>query len=293
MPPKKAANDMEHQLQPAEFSSSETERNLAPPEAQNNEETPEARLIQAHEQEALLARLQEKIMRRKFGYRVFSWLTISTYLLYWILAGLLVFYPPTYTTLDFVIGSLLACLIMIACMNTMRRLWGKSALEIGQIDDMRAVGILAETLRIGKRHKDIQHGVKISLTRLLPQLKASDAHFLNGEQRTCLYRQLKAGNIAKEADFLVAILTALEQVGDAQAIPYVEALVKSAPSNSPVAEAARNCLPYLQQNAHQQSNAETLLRAASNDVTDTLLRPVNGTVETAPEQLLRAADRDR
>jgi hypothetical protein len=93
-----------------------------------------------------------------------------------------------------------------------------------------------------------------------------------------------------EADFLVAILRAFEQIGDTRCVPYVEELARFADQKR-VRDAAEACLPYLQELAENERSSQTLLRAASASGTtpDTLLRPAHALTETEPGHLLRAS----
>jgi hypothetical protein len=159
------------------------------------------------------------------------------------------------------------------------------------LNSVQAVGPLAEALDWPDMHS---RRIAIeALTQLLPRLHATDAALLNPAQRAALYRTLTMTNAGAHSKFLVALLKALEQVGDQAAIPSVENLLKSQPVTSQqkkVHEAARDCLPYLQEQARQDQYSQTLLRAASGPTipTETLLRPVSSPqcVETA--YLLRA-----
>jgi hypothetical protein len=132
-------------------------------------------------------------------------------------------------------------------------------------DDLRAVGLLAETLPMG----DPTHTLAVSaLTRLLPRLKASDAGLLDDGQRACLYRALR--NCANprifwryNPHFAVTILRALEQIGDSRALPVVQRLASGrakTPAQKRIQNAARECLPYLRLHAIQQQDDRTLLR---------------------------------
>ncbi len=134
-----------------------------------------------------------------------------------------------------------------------------------------------------------------ALIKLLPRLRASDAHLLNAHERACLYERLRTntrgsfqGGYAEE--LTLAILKALEQIGDGQAALYVYQAAKTAKSPK-VREAASNCLPYLMQRAEQERATNSLLRPShAADVSDkTLLRAAQNTPGAEPQQLLRAS----
>ena len=94
-------------------------------------------------------------------------------------------------------------------------------------------------------------------------------------------------------NLLLAILAALEQVGDEAAVPYVKRLADSRAitrEQRRIQQKAEACLPYLESCANQRRGSQTLLRASSIDSTrpEILLRPASGNTDTEPEQLLRA-----
>ncbi len=117
------------------------------------------------------------------------------------------------------------------------------------------------------------------LIRLLPHLTAADTRLLNQQQRTLLYSQLHTAHTKSTASFQIAILKALEQIGDENAIPTVQALAlcsPTSPSARQVRDAALHCLEFLPQVAQKNSASQQLLRASFSET-------------TSPQQLLRAS----
>lgn len=166
----------------------------------------------------------------------------------------------------------------------------KAARMLARFDDVRAVGALIEALDWPE--EQVRVAARLALLRLLPRLQASDAALLHTGQRTSLYRYLKMRNAHRDADFLVTILKALEQVGDASALPPVQRLAEGAAhtyNQRRVRRQARECLPYLEARAEQQRASQTLLRASSAGATSPqmLLRPATGSNNAEPQQLLR------
>lgn len=163
---------------------------------------------------------------------------------------------------------------------------------VADADDLRVIGSLCRFLEWNSASKGI-------LTCLLPRMQSTDAHLLNAEQRLCLYKQLRRDTHTifflpnRNAELSLVILKALEQIGDASALPYVAQAAKTARSAS-VRQAASDCLPYLTQRAKSEHEANSLLRAsASIAIPDaTLLRAAQSLPEAAPQQLLRAAASD-
>jgi hypothetical protein len=131
--------------------------------------------------------------------------------------------------------------------------------ELAQYDGVRAVGPLAEALTW--KDKSIRIIAEAALIRLLPRIQASDADCLNEKQRKCLHQAL----YCKNEPLVLAILTALEQVGDEKAMPYVEKLAAGRTRSSwekRIQAAAEVCLPYLKQRVEEARSRQTLLRAA-------------------------------
>ncbi|HZP84767.1 MAG TPA: hypothetical protein VFB21_24240 [Chthonomonadaceae bacterium] len=159
------------------------------------------------------------------------------------------------------------------------------------LDDVQAVGRLAESL--DWPDPQMRRVAIRALTPLLRRLQASDSARLSPRQRAALYRMLKMSNARAHAEFLMALLKALEQVGDGAAVPYVQNLVESSPltwRQIQVQQAAQDCLPYLQELARQDSYSQTLLRASSAAApsAEGLLRPAYGSPDAEPATLLRA-----
>jgi hypothetical protein len=161
--------------------------------------------------------------------------------------------------------------------------------RLAELDDIRAVGPLAEALEF--EDDQIRTIVVNALARLLPRLKASDAPLLNSEQRACLYRALQQSTLPPLSRLTLPILKALEQIGDEEALPQVESLLRQPYLNSEKRAAAETCREFLIQNAEQKRIRKTLLRPVETVEAhpETLLRPAQACTTTAPEELLRAA----
>jgi hypothetical protein len=97
----------------------------------------------------------------------------------------------------------------------------------------------------------------------------------------------------KNTALVLAILKALEQIGDEKAVRYVEkvALGKTKTSkNEAVRIAAAECLEFLNRHKQNQGDKQILLRSSSVPpaAPQELLRPAQSVAETEPRQLLRA-----
>jgi hypothetical protein len=140
--------------------------------------------------------------------------------------------------------------------------------RLSQIDDRRAVGPLLEALDIPDTKT--RRAVTTALIRLLPQLREDDGRLLTDTQREGLYRALEPPKLLGfsqpgqyDKNLVVAVLQALEQIGEEYAIPHVEALERSSPYVS-VRKAAKTCRSHLESRyqTEQIRARRTLLRAA-------------------------------
>ena len=170
--------------------------------------------------------------------------------------------------------------------------------ELIRLGGLKAIGPLLE-MRLATISAQDFAAIHGALIQLLPEMKASDANLLTARQRGYLYSLLQY-----ETDFTtanshnhtlcLAILKALEQIGDGKALPIVERLAEMKTRNSrrlKVKQAANDCLPLLRANYVSVDANRTLLRASAavTAAPETLLRPAPFVAESAPLQLLRAS----
>ncbi len=112
------------------------------------------------------------------------------------------------------------------------RLQRRATRGIIALDIPQAVGPLIDVLATSSVFPGSE--TKAALTRLLPRLKSSDANLLLPRQRKSLNLFLRIDESWRNsngfygADLKIAILHALEQIGDQTALPAVEKLAKSA-----------------------------------------------------------------
>lgn len=193
-------------------------------------------------------------------------------------------------------GSYFWFFALFGSMAAMSQKHKEAASQLAQLQDIRAVGLLAEALE--SDDTSLKRIVTKSLPGLLRRLQASDAHLLDTEQRKILNKVLKKAASDASPELALAILKSYEQVGDESSLADVERLAHLPPQRSPnaqkVAEAARECLPYLEKRIEQAWASQTLLRASSaadalSSAPEMLLRPALETGETPPQELLRAS----
>lgn len=233
--------------------------------------------------EAELKKLQVPGMR--FGFLIATWCVVFPYgafqTVFQFLNG------------NWIGGSIFAILTVLSTQFHRLTLMGQHTLlarRLAKIEDVRCIGRLAEVLEWPD--STVQQVAISSLSRLLPQVKASDRVLQTARQRANLHRMLTLPNARRHAGFLVNLLKALEQIGDESAMPYVQQLAKAIPTSTQqrrVCDAARECLPYLELRADLNRNSQTLLRASSafSVGEDMLVRPASASGATDREQLLR------
>jgi HEAT repeat protein len=180
----------------------------------------------------------------------------------------------------------------------------EAASALSRISDKRAVNVLAIAYASGDESTRKVAGE--GLVRLLPLLAASDAGLVDDRGMAALIGMLNRRNI--NAPLVVAVLKALQQVGDGRAVQAVERMrTMPRPVNfiaaradrwfragmaaelRKVTDAAEECLPYLRIRAEQQRLRETLLRPSERPATerDLLLRPLMTAAPGNDELLLR------
>ncbi|HLK58533.1 MAG TPA: hypothetical protein VKU00_18330 [Chthonomonadaceae bacterium] len=156
-----------------------------------------------------------------------------------------------------------------------------AARKLWEASDPRAVGVLAVTLR--DHDPAVREVAEKALLKLLPRVLASHASSINADQMNALlsiaYRE--------DEDLKLALLQALEQIGDVRAIPAVREMQLY--GSFQVREQAARCMPFLEERVRRSRESVTLLRAADINATapEELLRPATDQVDTPPEQLLR------
>lgn len=143
---------------------------------------------------------------------------------------------------------------------------------------------------------------RLALISLLPLLQQpADAGVLSRKERKALHTALQLGQISPIYDFqklgprfVLELLSALERIGDTDALFYVRAKAYGEAATADAQQiraAARACLKSLEARAKREQVGQTLLRAsdAPEPAADTLLRPASGGDAAPSEQLLRAA----
>lgn len=183
----------------------------------------------------------------------------------------------------------------------------QAASALSRISDKRAVNVLALAYQSGDESTRKVAGE--GLIRLLPLMTASDARLVDDRGMAALISTLRWNHI--NAPLVVAVLKALQQIGDARAIPSVEKLcvaprpvgylvggldawlkVGMGAELRKITEAAEECLPYLRTRAEQERLRNTLLRPAErpDNEKDLLLRPASTGAPGNDDLLVRPSE---
>jgi len=254
------------------------------------EEVPTARWMPSQEYEVWFARLQQLASKQKMLNRILMGLFSIGYILFLLLnvaqkMGWITKIPwfGYWISLTYTFAILGAWLVRLR--------WKMTAQDLGKSGDIRAIGTLIEGWK--------EHSIaKEPVIPMLYRLQASDSSLLNREHRQILNRCLgskvrRYRNYRNNVALVHAILKAYEQVGDSEAIPFVQRLANGegyAARESGIQQEAQACLIYLHQRAQQQQAQQTLLRAAGEETSSAnLLRPSEGATQVDPQQLLRAS----
>ena len=166
----------------------------------------------------------------------------------------------------------------------------RRTLQLAGYEDRRAVGPLLEALLYND--DEVVKAATFALIRLLPQLRATDRHLLSAEHRSFMNDLLGAGipvSAPAKSLLILAILKALEQVGDIEALSSVEKLSNGEGRGKDpiVRKAAIECLPFLEEAARQRLEQTTLLRASQTSISaEGLLLPAAPGLNDHADQLL-------
>jgi hypothetical protein len=143
-----------------------------------------------------------------------------------------------------------------------RVLYRQAQQALAQEDDIQSVGLLAETLWLGDEPLRLQ--AEAVLTRLLPRLGPEQGDLLNRHQWDCLCRVLPL--YRRKIDLVIAILKALDTLGEWTAFRYVSELADSDLADSAerklVQAAASECLRNMQERFARTLPGRTLLRSS-------------------------------
>ena len=161
---------------------------------------------------------------------------------------------------------------------------------IDQFDEKDLVGFLIECTQSQLGTSSIA-----PLGDVLGMIGPDDGQLINRRQREILYQFLQPQYGTHEPEFVCAILTALQNVGDTPALPVVERLLQQLEDGaqlSTLREAAQDCLSRLQEIAELERSGRILLRPSTAPEMDsnTLVRPAGNPCVADSSTLVRPAD---
>lgn len=157
--------------------------------------------------------------------------------------------------------------------------------RIARSEDVSAIPYLLEALTLPDRY--INYLVKSRLKVLLPDVSEQNRDLFQRVHHDKLHQLLRPGEVKKDPDLAVAILTAMRKIGDASDIQSVKRLAEMRPLNynqNVVVETAAQTLLILRENMKTHEETDTLLRSTAPSEKTQLLRVLN---TDASEMLLR------
>lgn len=161
--------------------------------------------------------------------------------------------------------------------------------------DKRSLGSLLDAANCSNRR--VRKAVETALIELLPGVTQADSSLLNTTHREMLNALL----YGKSSELALAALTAIEQVGDGMALPYLTSMAagKGIPNllrdrGFEVAVRARLAVERIHQRIESQNRANVLLRAAQmpDMPFEQLMRPASSQPHANSEELLRPEAND-
>lgn len=191
--------------------------------------------------------------------------------------------------------GLLAALAVIVCLWPSRSCSAGADLDrvLHECGDENVLGSVLDVV-VRRRSEGLDCLMLVPFAKLgLKQATISSLNALTPAQKQAL--SLILSRPFDDPHLTKAVLNALEQVGDAQAIPVVKRLSEAGaltPLAMQIRDAARECLQYLEIRAEQAQQAQTLLRPSDIDRgsdPNVLLRPAENANQTPPEQLLHSS----
>jgi hypothetical protein len=177
----------------------------------------------------------------------------------------------------------------------------KALAKLTDFDDIRALGPLLNAKNHVTDFKTTD-AIYNALKRLLPTIKASDRCLLSDAGYTVLLSSLSGCYSAVSSspsqlrfeDYYIAVLKAMEQIGDERALGIVEKIASITPKRGAklrIHSAATECLSALLTRANAEGLG--LLRPTEEQSDDNLLRPaMRGIHSLQHNQLLRAGHKD-
>ena len=164
-----------------------------------------------------------------------------------------------------------------------------SAEILVQSDDIRVIPELIYILRW--HNPTLRMLAQETLTRLLPQVQPGDIE-LTLTTSDILFSQLKMAHVNSKPEFVLAILQALEQIGDVRALKFITPLTYVSHNKQvwrDIQLTAERCLQIIPRRAESERDNQTLLRASEPTArhSEELLRPAQNVRPTDPNELLR------
>lgn len=214
------------------------------------------------------------------------WLTLTIAELFWIVGGTLAWYALLFSLFQAFSalrgGSMLKEGVRI-----------EAAIALQRMRAPESVGPLAKAVM--DTNPNVYRAAAYALGETLPALTEEHYGQLGADAvpNMCRILGIKGliSDAAYEEPFYLALLDALEKVGDGRAVRYVER-VRQNGWTAELRSAAERVLPTLLARREKEDDFGMLLRGSTLPLepAESLLRPASAHAENAPEQLLRPVD---
>lgn len=236
---------------------------------------------------------------RRTSFRIYSFIAgtiiVSILIAYLSAQGTLPIEAMDYAVLLF-IGPILVPTLLIG----LAKRQNKALRKLATCEDIHALGPLLD-IKGHVTDNNTKKAIYLTMTRLLLAIKTSDRSVLKDTQYKHLLQSIEGCQMAvtsapKKLQFepyYLAVLKATEQIGDEQALPRVEAIVKAKPKSAParrIHQAAQECLMVLLTRIDQ--SGKRLLRPVGEPEDNHLLRPAGPGSESPEHQLVRSSSQD-
>jgi hypothetical protein len=186
---------------------------------------------------------------------------------------------------DFVLASYVLIVLMRLVLSRTTRLQKDVSELLSRLGDPRHIGTLLQAYQIVGRPGLFRGSQELenALLRQLERVRASDPIRLTDEQARAMAHALREGS----PDVRLALLKAIELIGDKRVLPDVERVARGR-SDPVLAGLASECVQFLHRLAEEERVRQTLLRPSEEAPAEPLLRAARN-AEDGLGELLRPA----
>ena len=170
------------------------------------------------------------------------------------------------------VGLFLCSILLNGKANTALPVRKSAVCALAKSRDPRYIGTLAACL--SDPDPCVRQFAVCGLTQILPLARVQHREYIEADAMAVLLRALDGEN----TELAIAVLNAMQQLGDMRALHHVAFLIDSPVHFASVRRAAETCLPYVKMRIKEAHLAQQLLRPATQGavVLKELLCPLQG-----------------